>query len=278
MNLHNITTPGSRFQWDIIFMEKGTIKSAYVQGADAEVLAARLQEASILGRQLLLVVRLRKGFFRRKYSAEIVQHNPIKSLSWRHNLNVFLRNSYANGDALSDQLDALQEQEDREERIRTYKIADHPQDLKTMLHAIKANYTVKPVLVAFSSVNRNWEQQREWFVGPLVDYDRQLHVLEVVYDNQDENKQVVQDIFIRFNVRHVPVWIMSTPTKRGDKVSVQVTRFDKFRDAYFARQEAQSGRMMEAGNPQDVQEAFTSYVLWGLKQLQKVTVSENISL
>lgn len=275
--LRNITSLGARYEWDAIYAEKGKVKSLHVKGDDAGVIDARLQGFNKADRQLLLVVRLQKGFLKSKYSGQVHQLSPIKSLSWRHNLHVFLRNSYANGEELSKEVEDMHHAEDRVERMRTYRIEDRPLDLYYVIKEIKNNVTMKPIVLSFSSANRTWEQQRDFFVSVLVDYEQQIQVMEVEYDNYSPNKLAVQDIFLRFKVRRVPAWVMATPVKRENKAGIQVTRFDVFRDAYFDRQQSQGRPPMSAQKQTDVEEAFNSFILWGLKQVASMKSNETIS-
>ncbi len=276
--LQRLTAPNARFEWDVIYQEKGRIHSAFIRGNEASVLQQRLDAFITAERQLLVVLALSKGFLKRKYAGSIVEHRPIRSLSWRHNLNVFLRNSYNNGEELCKELERLLQEGDREERLRTFSIKERPEELWFVLKAIKEAVTTTPVLLTFSSAERSWEEQREFYVEPLVEYEQQLHCLEIVYHPDSPSKTALQDIFIRFNVRRVPTWIMATPVKRGGKSSVQITRFDRFRDAYFARQESEGRPPMRADKQEDVAEAFTGFILWGLGQTAAVKANESISL
>jgi len=267
---------GAKYEWDLVYSEKGKIKSVHVKGADSGVLASSTQGFNRPDRQLLLVVRLNKGFFKSKFTAEVEELYPMKSLASRHNLHVFLRNSYANGEELSKEVEGLQHAEDRAERMRSYRIEERPHDLWFLLKEIKNSVASKPVLLAFSSVNRTWEQQRDFYVSALVDYDQQIMAMEVEYDNQSPDKLAMQDIFVRFNVRRVPAWIMATPVSRGGKLGIQITRFENYRDAYFSRQQDQGRAAMDPQRKEDVEEAFHSFLLWGVKQVAAVKPSEQI--
>lgn len=274
----NITSMGAKYEWDLVYSEKGKIRSQHVKGNDPSVLAGHTQGFNKPERQLLVVVRLNKGFFKSKYSGEVHELAPLKSLAARHNLHVFLRNSYNNGEELSKEVERLQHAEDRAERMRTYRIDERPDDLWFLLKAIKENVAAKPVVMAFSSANRNWEQQRDFYVSALVDYEQQVLAVEVEYDNQSPQKLAVQDIFIRFRVRRVPAWLMATPSQRGGKLGIQITRFEVYRDAYFARQQEQGRPPMSSQKKEDVEEAFQSYLLWGLKQVAAVKPGEKIEI
>lgn len=276
--LRNLTTSGGRSSWEVVYTQSGLIKSAQVAAHTEEEVANRVAGFNTAERQIILVLHLRKGFLKSKSHAVIHEKHRVPSLSLRHNLNVFLRNSYSNGDAIAKELEKMLQEEEREEKLRSFHIEERPQDLWFVLKEIKTNVQSKPVLVAFVSAGRSWEDQRKFYVAPLVDYESQLMLLQVEYDPQSPNKLALQEIFTRFKIRRVPCWIMATPVKRQGKPGIQITRFENFRDAYFSQQAEEGRSGMDSGKADDVEEAFTSYVLWGIKQTSGALSATQISI
>lgn len=265
-------------RWDVIYLEKGKILSRHIDSDDDTALAGKLAAFFKEGRHLLLVLRLRKGFFRSKYTATMEKVGNIKNLSWRHNLHVLLRNTYANGEEICTIFDKTLRDTDREERIRTYRIAMQLDDAWFLLKEIRDNVPLKPVLILFTSAGITWERIRDAYVTPLVDHEELIKALEVHYDPDNPNKVAVQDILLRFNVRRVPTWLMATPSRMKVKGGVQVTRFENFRDAYFAKQADKGRKDMNASNTDHVEEAFSAFLRWGIKQVQSSKSRQEVNI
>lgn len=265
-------------RWDVIYLEKGKILSRHIDSDDDTALAGKLAAFFKEGRHLLLVLRLRKGFFRSKYTATMEKVGNIKNLSWRHNLHVLLRNTYANGEEICTIFDKTLRDTDREERIRTYRIAMQLDDAWFLLKEIRDNVPLKPVLILFTSAGITWERIRDAYVTPLVDHEELIKALEVHYDPDNPNKVAVQDILLRFNVRRVPTWLMATPSRMKVKGGVQVTRFENFRDAYFAKQVDKGRKDMNASNTDHVEEAFSAFLRWGIKQVQSSKSRQEVNI
>jgi hypothetical protein len=271
-------TKKPKAKWDVIYLEKGKILSKHIDSDDENVLAGKLAAFFKEGRHLLLVLRLRKGFLRSKYTATIEKIGHIKNLSWRHNLHVLLRNTYANGEDICEKFDKTLHDTDREERIRTYRIATQFDDAWFLLKEIRENVQLKPVLILFTSAGMTWDHIRDAYVTPLVDHEEQIKALEVHYDPKKPNKVSVQDILLRFNVRRVPTWLLATPSRGRTKGGVRVTRFENFRDAYFARQVDKGRKDMGASNPEHMEEAFSSFLLWGIRQVQSSRSRQEVNI
>ncbi len=279
--MRTLTALGSKkpkARWDVIYLEKGKILSRHIDTDDENVLAGKLAAFFKEGRHLLLVLRLRKGFLRSKYTATMEKVGNIKNLSWRHNLHVLLRNTYANGEEICAIFDKTLHDTDREERIRTYRIATQLDDAWFLLKEIRDNVQLKPVFILFTSAGITWERIRDAYVTPLVDHEEQIKALEVHYDPEKPNKITVQDILLRFNVRRVPTWLLTTPNLGKVKGGVQVTRFENFRDAYFAKQADKGRKDMNACNTEHVEEAFSAFLRWGLKQVQSSKSRQEVNI
>ncbi len=273
-----LTSKKPKVKWDVIYLEKGKILSRHVDSDNEDVLEGKLESFFKEGRHLLLVLRLRKGFFKSKYTATIVKMGHIKNLSWRHNLHVLLRNTYANGEEICAAFDKNLRDTDREERIRTYRITSQLDDAWFVLKEIKNNIQLKPVLLLFSSAGITWDHIRHMYVTPLVDFDEQFKVIEIHYDQENPNKVSVQDIFLRFNVRRVPTWLLATPSRTKLKGGVQITRFENFRDVFFSKQLEKGRKDMSVENPQHVEEAFTNFLRWGVKQSQSFKSRQEVTI
>ena len=267
-----------KIDWDVIYQDNGKITLKRIGTNDENALDSKLSIFFQKKAHLLLVLKLRKKFLKKKPSAEIYRHGSIKNLSIRHNVHVLLRNSYANGETVAKDFDRTLKDADREEKIRTYRIADQHTDSWFVLKDIKGNVSAQPVLILFTSTTKNWDMIRESYVLPLVDFEGQIKVAEVHYDNQSQTKLGVQEAFTRFKVRRVPTWLMATPRKEKGHDGVRITRFETFRESYFAKQ-AQHGRNgMSLATMGDVREAFTAFIVWGLKQVQNYKPSAKVDL
>ncbi len=263
---------GDSGSWEVLYTWKGQVKNLVI--ADASIAAVQHDvEKMHQGAKVLLILERRHALLRRKCKGRIHEYMPQHSLSEKHNLFVFLRNTYANGDAIVQEIEQLHQDAVRADKIERYSY-DQGIDCRWALEkTIKDHLAARPILLVFTAYGSNlWKARRHFYVPVLVDYENSIQSYEICYDKEQQQHQEIKALFYMFQVRSGPVWLMLTPERKGGKLSVKISRFEQFRDRYFLKQESKQQREMSTEEESDVREAFERFVLWGITRVNACQV------
>ncbi len=255
--------------WCVVHSTGGKLEAKYFFDLVPEELPERV--ARVLPKaKVLATLLIRRRLLRRRYTGALHEVSPIRSLRDRHNLAVFLETYFENGSRLKVEIEGLFDEEERAERIRSYRVPLRVEFFEQLISEIKSDFQIRPVLVVFNAEgNHRWEVEKTAYAETLVDYERSLKVIEVLYDRENEHVDELKKIFTTFKVRAVPTWILVIPLREGGKIRFGINRFEMYRERYFLKQLADSQREMSARNPEHIREAFEGFVLWGMDRIQK---------
>lgn len=258
--------------WEIVYTQKGQVKNIPVAEAGAGVVdheLAKLPDSA----KLLLVLELKYSLLRRKRKGRIHKYTPEHSLSEKHNLFVYLRTNYANGEQIVGEIEQLHSDAVRSEKIRRYGFDQSVDCRWALAKEIKSHLAARPILFAFTAYGSTlWKAQRHFYIPVLVDYENSIQAYELCYDKGHEGHEEIKGLFYRFQVKRVPTWLMLTPERKGGKLHVKISRFEQFRDRYFLAQQSRQQREMKKADEMDVREAFERFVLWGVARVNACRV------
>ncbi len=258
---------GDSGSWEVLYALKGQVKNLVIIDAS---LASVQQELEKLhqGAKVLLILERRQKLLRRKFKGLIHEYTAQHSLSEKHNLFVFLRNTYTNGDALVQEIEKLHQDAVRADKIERYSYDQGIDSRWALEKAIKDHLGARPILLVFTAYGSTlWKARRQYYVPVLVDYENSIQPYEICYDKEHHAHGEIRSLFYMFQVRSGPVWMMLTPDCKGGKRKVRITRFEQFRDQYFLKLESKKKRVLNKDDENDVREAFERFVLWGITRV-----------
>ncbi len=265
--------------WEILYIQKGQVKNLLI--TEASYGSVEHEIAGLPGTaKVLLTLELRFSLIRRRRKGRIHTYEAKHSLSEKHNLFVYLRTHYANGERLVEELEQMHSDAVRAEKIRTYGF-DQSIDCRWALgNEIKNHLAARPMLLAFTVYGSAlWKAQRDFYIPVLVDYENVVQVYEICYDKEREGHESIRKLFYMFRVKSAPSWLLLTPERAQGKLTIKISRFEQFRERYFLAQHSKKHREMKKDDELDVREAFERFALWGIARANAchVKMSEEIS-
>lgn len=253
--------------WEILYIHNGQVRNQPISGDSSAFVEQELKKLPGAVR-VVLVLQISHSLFRRKPKGRVHSYTPQHSLSERHNLFVFLRTHYANGEEIVQEVERAQQDAVRTNKIERYSYNRSIDSRWALEKVIKDHLVARPILLVFTvQGSKLWKTQRAVFVPVLVDYENSIQAYELCYDKEQDGHREIKWLFYHFRVKRIPSWLLLTPERRKGKIAVTISRFEQFRERYFTQQASQQQREMDKDEKNDVSEAFERFVLWGISRV-----------